>query len=89
MSPERLSAFVKYLELRHRADFEHETERKQHDGSISLHLIFPFKKTEATSPPSSTHHPQFSPNLFSCSLHLEILDENHLKSNKTKPESAS
>lgn len=69
MSPERLPAFVKYIELRHRADFEHRTGRKQHAGPISLQIIFPFKKTEATFPPSSsTHHPHLSP-YFLCSLY--------------------
>lgn len=67
MSLERLPALIKYTELRHRADFKHQIEREQHVGSISFQIIFPFKKTAATFPPSSsTQHPHLSPYFFSC-----------------------
>lgn len=63
--------FAKYTEVRQRADFQHQIQRKQHVGPVSLQIIFPFKKTKFAFPPfPSTHHPHFSPNFYWCSLFL-------------------
>lgn len=87
----KLLALIKYTELRHRADFEHSKKTACWSSyfyhcqlSCTLRKLKPlFHHLQA---PTTQH---LSPNFFSRSLYLEILDKNHLKSNETKLESAS